>query len=84
GDQFAYLSAVLDLYNNEIVAWKLSRRNDLDLVLTTLQQLEGKSLSTKPLLHSDQGFQYTSKSYAKQLERLGFVGSHSRRGNCFD
>lgn len=42
------------------------------------------SLSTKPLLHSDQGFQYTSKSYAKQLERLGFVGSHSRRGNCFD
>ncbi len=84
GDQFAYLSAVLDLYNNEIVAWKLSRRNDLDLVLTTLQQLEGKSLSTKPLLHSDQGFQYTSKSYAKQLERLGFIGSHSRRGNCFD
>ncbi|WP_142391059.1 DDE-type integrase/transposase/recombinase, partial [Bacillus thuringiensis] len=49
GDQFAYLSAVLDLYNNEIVAWKLSRRNDLDLVLTTLQQLEGKSLSIKPL-----------------------------------
>ncbi len=75
---------MLDLYNNEIVAWKLSRRNDLDLVLTTLQQLEGRSLPAKPLLHSNQGFQYTSKSYAKQLERLGFVGSHSRRGNCFD
>ena len=84
GDQFAYLSAVLDLYNNEIVAWKLSPRNDLDLVLTTLHQLEGRSLTTKPLFHSDQGFQYTSKSYAKQLERLGFVDSHSRRGNCFD
>ncbi len=84
GEQFAYLSAVLDLYNNEIVAWKLSSRNDLDLVLTTLRQLEGKSLTTKPLFHSDQGFQYTSKSYAKQLEKLGFVGSHSRRGNCFD
>nr|WP_080771362.1 IS3 family transposase [Bacillus thuringiensis] len=41
-------------------------------------------LTTKPLFHSDQGFQYTSKSYAKQLEKLGFVGSHSRRGNCFD
>lgn len=37
GEQFAYLSAVLDLYNNEIVAWKLSSRNDLDLVLTTLR-----------------------------------------------
>ncbi len=84
GEQFAYLSAVLDLYNNEIVAWELSSRNDLDLVLTTLRQLEEKSLTAKPLFHSDQGFQYTSKSYAKQLEKLGFVGSHSRRGNCFD
>ena len=84
GERCAYLSAVLDLYNNEIVAWKLPSRNDLDLVLTTLRQLEGKSLTTKPLFHSDQGFQYTSKSYAKQLEKLGFVGSHSRSGNCFD
>lgn len=48
GEQFADLSAVLDLYNNEIVAWKLSSRNDLDLVLTALRQLEGKSLTTKP------------------------------------
>ncbi|MRA64094.1 DDE-type integrase/transposase/recombinase, partial [Bacillus thuringiensis] len=69
--QRLYLSAIKDLYNNEIVAWKLSSRNDLDLVLTTLRQLEGKSLTTKPLFHSDQGFQYTSKSYAKQLEKLG-------------
>lgn len=84
GEQFAYLSAMLNLYNNEIVAWELSSRNDLDLVLTTLRQLEEKSLTTKPLFHSDQGFQYTSKSYTKQLEKLGFVGNHSRRGNCFD
>jgi transposase InsO family protein len=26
GGDFAYFSAVLDLYNNEIVAWKLSDR----------------------------------------------------------
>lgn len=84
GEEFAYLSAVLDLYNNEIVAWKLSHRNDLALVLSTLEQLEGIKRTTKTLLHSDQGFQYTSKSYAKQLERLKIKGSHSRRGNCFD
>lgn len=84
GEQFVYLSAVLDLYNNEIVAWDLSTRNDLDLVLSTLNKLKGRTFTPQPLLHSDQGFQYTSKAYAKQLERFGIIGSHSRRGNCFD
>lgn len=80
GHEFAYLSAVMDLYNNEIVAWELSERNDLKLVMDTVQQLkDGPSL-----LHSDQGFQYTSKSYAKLLEEKQLTGSHSRRGNCYD
>ncbi|WP_440120081.1 hypothetical protein [Paenibacillus sp. QZ-Y1] len=29
GEQFVYLSVIQDLYNNEIVAWHLSERNDL-------------------------------------------------------
>ena len=84
GDTFAYLSAVLDLYNNEIVAWELSERNDLSLVLNTLKQLEGKPFGKNALLHSDQGFQYTTKSYENQLKELKIQGSHSRRGNCHD
>ncbi len=84
GDTFAYLSAVLDLYNNEIVAWELSERNDLHLVLNTLKQLEGKPFGKNALLHSDQGFQYTTQSYENQLKELKIQGSHSRRGNCHD
>lgn len=84
GDHFAYLSAVLDLYNNEIVAWKLSERNDLALVVDTLKQLKGKSFVEKALIHSDQGFQYTTKAYEKQVKELTIQGSHSRRGNCLD
>jgi len=34
---FLYLSAIQDLYNNEIVAWKIGKRNDLQLVLDTLE-----------------------------------------------
>ena len=30
GHDFGYLSVVMDLYNNEIVAWELSERNDLN------------------------------------------------------
>lgn len=80
GHDFVYLSAVLDLCNNEIVAWELSERNDLDLVLNTVKQLDG----TDAILHSDQGFQYTTKTYGNLLEKKGFTGSHSRRANCFD
>lgn len=80
GDDFIYLSAILDLYNNEIVAWNVSTRNDLKLVLDTVRQLK----TPNSLLHSDQGFQYTSKQYASFLKKQGLTGSHSRRGNCFD
>jgi transposase InsO family protein len=47
GDTFAYLSSVLDLYNNEIVAWELSERNDLELVWNTLKQLNRKPFGKK-------------------------------------
>lgn len=80
GHDFTYLSVVMDLYNNEIVAWKLSERNDLKLVTDTVKQLS----DGPALLHSDQGFQYTTQSYAKLLTEKKLTGSHSRRGNCFD
>ncbi|WP_152397090.1 IS3 family transposase [Paenibacillus guangzhouensis] len=80
GHGFLYLSVVLDLYNNEILTWRLGERNDLELVLDTVKQLN----TPKAILHSDQGFQYTTKTYAKLLADRKLVGSHSRRGNCFD
>ncbi|QKE76003.1 hypothetical protein HPK19_24670 (plasmid) [Arthrobacter citreus] len=38
GKQFYYLSVIQNLFNNEIVAWQLSKRNDLELVLNTVTQ----------------------------------------------
>lgn len=81
---FLYLSAVQDLYNNEIVAWKISERNDLELVMDTLQELTAKRNVYRSIIHSDQGFQYTSIKYHQTVEQLGMIGSHSRKGNCHD
>lgn len=80
---FIYLSAVQDLHNNEVVSFKMSRRNNLQLVLETVGQLKG-TIDKETILHSDQGFQYTSKYYRQRIEALGIKGSHSRRGNCLD
>ena len=78
---FIYLSAVQDLHCNEIVAYSLSSRNDLALVLASLEQF---TAMPGTLLHSDQGFQYTHKFYQRELDRLEVRGSHSRKGNCLD
>ncbi|EFV78197.1 hypothetical protein HMPREF1013_01543 [Bacillus sp. 2_A_57_CT2] len=68
-----------------MVSWQLSERNDLKLVIDTIKQLEGKQFAKNALIHSDQGFQYTTKAYEKQVkEDLQVIGSHSRRGNCHD
>lgn len=83
-DVFRYLSVVQDIYNNEIVAWKISNRNNLELVLDTLDDLTQKRDVYRTILHSDQGFQYTSHAYNRRLGKLGVIGSHSRKGNCHD
>lgn len=80
---FLYLSAIQDLHNNEIISYQLSKRNNLDLVIKTVEQLRLPS-QAQTILHSDQGFQYTSKYYRQLLDKIGIRGSHSRRGNCLD
>lgn len=80
-DGFLYLSIVQDLCNNEVVAHALSARNDLALVFATLDKLPAQPGA---VLHSDQGFQYTHKSYRERLGKLRLQGSHSRKGNCLD
>ena len=84
GDKL-YLSPVMDLYNGEIVAWRTSRQPVFSLVGEMLQdalgQLTGK---TRPMLHSDQGWQYQMPAYRAALREHGVMQSMSRRGNCLD
>lgn len=80
----AYLSAVLDLYGRNIVAFSLSHHNNTPLVLDTFEQAFRKYPDAKPLLHSDRGVQYTSCSFQKILKRAGVCQSMSRVGCCLD
>ena len=80
----AYLSAVLDLYGRNIVAFSLSRRSNTPLVLDTFEQAFQKYPDAKPLLHSDRGVQYTSRSFRKEMKRAGVCQSMSRVGRCLD
>ncbi|EPY11178.1 transposase orfB for insertion sequence element IS3 family protein [Paenibacillus alvei A6-6i-x] len=84
-DKWLYLSAIKDLFNNEIVAYHMSLRNDNQLVLQTFEKAFNKTKDVTGLIvHSDQGFQYTSYAYHDMLPKVGAQISMSRKGNCYD
>ena len=80
-----YLSPVVDLYNDEVVAYSISRSPNMKMVLEMLAGLEGRlDGEDAPLLHSDMGWQYQMPAYRLALERMGIAQSMSRKGNCLD
>ena len=81
-----YLAAYLDLFNNEVLEWKLSDTFDNFLVMRPAQRLLKKKMSTEHqvLLHSDQGVQYSSAGYCNLLKEYNVIQSMSRAGNPHD
>lgn len=79
-----YLSAILDLYDRRIVAYKIGTSNNNKLVFDTLDEAVTKHPNAHPLFHSDRGFQYTSKVFRAKLDKAKMVQSMSRVGRCID
>ncbi|MBP1153873.1 transposase [Paenibacillus sp. PvR018] len=53
-------------------------------MLDTLEKWTRKRDVYGAVLHSDQGFQYTSQAYNKRLEAFSVKGSHSRKATRLD
>lgn len=80
-----YLSPVMDLYNGEIVAFEAGQRPSFELVRTMLERaLARLKPGERPILHSDQGWQYRMPAYQLALKRRQLQQSMSRKGNCLD
>jgi putative transposase len=85
GGQKLYLSPILDLYNGEIVAFETARRPLFRMIGAMLRRAFTRlSLEDKPILHSDQGWQYRMPLYREVLQQRAVTPSMSRRGNCLD
>ena len=79
-----FLSAVMDLFNNEILTFRMSNHADTELAVDTINSLCDKYNISNTLIHSDQGNTYKASEYRKLLEEKGFIQSMSRVGNCWD
>ena len=85
GDRKLYLSPVMDLFDRQIISYSIGTSPNLALTNASLRDalttLEG---GQRPIVHSDQGFQYQHASWRTLLENAGAVQSMSRKGNCYD
>ena len=80
-----YLSTILDLYDRKVVAYKISKFNNNQLVIVTLNEAISKRKNVSGLiLHSDQGFQYTSYQYKAICNSNNIQISMSRKGTPID
>ncbi|QFR22648.1 IS3 family transposase [Schleiferilactobacillus harbinensis] len=88
GDRMQYrlrLSAVKDLFDHSIVAWRVSPTETTLLVTNTVETALKNTGGIKPeILHSDQGSAYTSRGYNMKLAGLGITHSMSRPGTPGD
>ena len=80
-----YLAGIKDLFTNEIVGYAIDKHMTSKLVCDALNMAVSNQKPGKGLIvHSDRGSQYCSKDYRSILQKYKFLGSMSRKGNCYD
>ena len=82
-----YMVTIIDGCTKELLAWSLSDSLEIDFVLDAVNHLvaeHGISLTSKTLIHSDQGAHYTSIRFIKLIKDSELRQSMSRRANCWD
>ncbi|WP_152550936.1 IS3 family transposase [Exiguobacterium sp. NG55] len=80
-----YLSPMMDLANREIIAYSMSDKPRYPFINEMLDQAIARLDSDRrPILHSDQGWQYQFRAFTAKLREHGITQSMSRKGNCLD
>jgi putative transposase len=80
-----YLCVILDLYSRKVVSWKISMKNDSELIVDALNlAIISRNPSKGLIFHSDRGSNYCSNDVRKLLANNRIRRSNSRKGNCWD
>ena len=81
-----YLDPFMDMYNSEIISYSISQRPSAGgIMLALTQAIEvTNDCKCRRTFHSDQGWAYQMKAYAKTLKDNKIFQSMSRKGNCHD
>lgn len=81
-----YLDPFMDLFNNEIISYRISEKPNAVAIMEGLEEaIEVTSdCPFRRTFHSDQGWGYQMKAYGHKLKQHKIFQSMSRKGNCLD
>ena len=82
GEDFIYISTIIDSYDFKPIGHAASKRNDTKLVIESLNSIERKIDGA--ILHSDHGATYSSKEYEEWCEKHNIKISMGRVGKSLD
>lgn len=85
GDEWNYLSVVMDLYSRKIIGWSFAKQRSAKLVTEVVYKaLKENTTTSETICHTDQGCEYSSHLYQDALKENGLKMSMSRKGHCWD
>ncbi|CAM11398.1 Putative phage integrase [Candidatus Phytoplasma australiense] len=76
-NQKLFVSAMMDLYNREIIGYNISKIADVGFVINTLKAIP--TLINPCILHCDRASVYTSKRYQTELKANNLITSFSAK-----
>ncbi len=80
-----YLAVLIDLYSRRLVGWHIDDQMESELPLNALKMaLKLRKYKSGLIHHTDQGSQYCSQIYQKELKKHELICSMSRAGQCLD
>jgi len=87
GNQWNYLTTVLDLADRKIVSWALTEDMSTENTVykVWLQARKNRTITNNHIFHSDRGVQYASNKMTSVLKASKKITqSMSRKANCWD
>lgn len=80
---FLYLIAIIDWYSRYVLSWRLSNTLDTGFCLEALEEAL-ENYGPCEIFNSDQGCQFTSKTFTDRLLSAGIQISMDGKGRAFD
>ena len=81
-----YLDPFLDMFNQEIISFSITKTPSAAGVMTALNKAVEvtNDCPYRRTFHSDRGWAYHMKAYSSTLKNARIFQSMSRKGNCYD
>jgi len=79
---FMYLAAIIDWYSRYVIAWRLSNTLDGSFCVEMLD--EALRRGRPEIFNTDQGVQFTARTFTDRLQAVGVQVSMDGRGRCLD